>query len=190
MNSAFNLSENVERGEDNAPHFSGQAVLDGTVYEAAAWLGTTKKCDPYLSVSLSPKGERNGQKISFAVWQKKNRQADVDPHFRVTQTILDVPYSVAATLAQDPTSNLFSVRLEFGPIDATELPPAARARHDELQLAFSLFHPGPVKDAPVKRPAAPASPPPAPKPQQSVFSRAAARPKDPDLDAEPDDIPF
>lgn len=186
--SVFTLTENIDRDDDKAPHLGGTVILDQSPYECAAWLGQTRNGDPYVSLSLRPTADRDGQKIQIALWQKKNRTADTDPHFRVNQPVLDIKYSIAATLARDPATALFSLRLEFEPLKAEDLSAEAQARHEQIELAFLQF----------ARPGAPVAPPPPPAKAQSVFARGAtpkdfnrgAKPKDPDLDVEPDDIPF
>lgn len=179
--SSFTLAENSARDDDKAPHFSGNVIIDRIPYEAAAWLGTTRNGDPYVSLSLRPAGDRNGQKVSVSIWQKKNRTAEADPHFRVSQPILDVNYSLAATLRQDTGTELFSLILEMTPMGADELSPQAKMRHDEIARVFT-GGPGPA---------------PEPRREPSKFARAAQAPPGqtkmpPTLneDGEPDDIPF
>lgn len=183
--SRFNLPENSARDDDQAPHFSGNVIIDRNPYEAAAWLGKTKTLDPYISLALRPAGDRNGQKISVPIWQKKNRTSDADPHFRNTQPILDVPYSISATLRQEP-GGLFSLVLELTPLDPEELSPQAKMRHDEIAYIFRTTPGG-----------APTSPPVVPPKEPSKFARAAqsapAQTKFPPTlneDGDPDEIPF
>lgn len=179
--SVFILAENIERDDDNAPHLSGTIVIEQRPHETAAWLKKTKNGDPMVSLSLRPVGEANGQKISIALWSKKNRTKADDPHFRVTQAVLDVNYSISGTLSRNPATSLFSLRLEFEPVSADELNPRAKFRHEELQLIFNGFDGTPEP-----------KPSPEPGPAPSRFARAAAgqqtSTRNP-LD-EPDDIPF
>lgn len=183
QSSSFTLAENVERDDELAPHLSGTIVIDQRPHEAAAWLKQTKNGDPMVSLSLRPAGDGNGQKINIPLWSKKNRTKPDDPHFRVSQAVLDVNYSISGFLTKDPATDLFSLRIEFEAISVDELNPRAKIRHDDLQMTFDGFSGAPPEPKP--KPETPPAP-------ASRFARAAAgRPTSTQnpLD-EPDDIPF
>lgn len=181
--SRFTLAENSARDDDKAPHFSGTVIVEQSPYDAAAWLSKTRNQDPFVSLSLRPAGESNGQKISVAIWQKKNRTAQTDPHFRATQPILDAAYSISATLHEESGTGLFTLTLEMTPLGADELSPQAKIRHDEIA---AVFRPGPTRESPPEAAARPNKFAQMTRTEQPTFKM----PPNLNEHGEPDDIPF
>lgn len=49
---------NDKKGNERAPNYRGDILLDGVVYELAGWVKTTQKGDKFLSLAGKPKEEK------------------------------------------------------------------------------------------------------------------------------------
>ena len=56
------LFQNDKKGNEKAPGWRGDIMLDGTLYELAGWVKTTAKGDKFLSLSGKVKEERQKDK--------------------------------------------------------------------------------------------------------------------------------
>jgi len=50
-----------KKGADNHPDYKGDFMLNGTLYEIAAWAKTTGAGKPFLSLKVQPKREQTQQ---------------------------------------------------------------------------------------------------------------------------------
>jgi hypothetical protein len=175
MKTVTTLTENVEKEDLKWPDWLGRLVLDRISFEVAGWLNRTKNNDPFVSLSLSLKGERDAEKIPVTLWQKKNRQASADPHFRGKETIAGKPYRFSGWLGvSDGLRELRIEAEEVNPDELTDVARESRAKIDEVIREVDVIAVEP-KPPPQEPPAS---------------ARRMSSPADRDLEAEPDEIPF
>ena len=108
------LPANTRKKEGPHPDFTAKLTIWNTVYSAAAWFGTTKKGDTYISLHLSSDGESQSEKIKLALWRNHDHQAAADPHFQSTQSIYGHDFALKAWFVSSDgiitDSGLLSIR--------------------------------------------------------------------------------
>src|SRR6516164_1633304 len=128
------LTENIEKETAAWPDWLGQLVRDRMTFEVAGWLNRTKNNDPFVSLSLSLRGERDAEKIPVTLWQKKNRQTSADPHFRGKETIAGKPYKFSGWLGS--SGGLRTLRIEAEEISGEDLSDAARENRAKIDAVI------------------------------------------------------
>ena len=188
----FVLSQNAEKEHEKAPDFLGEAQIGNGLYDVAGWFGTINKGKsvgrPYLGLALTSKS--NSQKIQISLWEKSNRKSPEDAHFKNREQFNGQELKFSAWI--DPSGDLYQVRVLIEPAnsgaddlseDARETLGRLKEFVEQSQLRLSGGSQPPraalpaAKESNVMRPA-----------RSEVGPRP--RPKDPDLDGAPDDIPF
>ena len=164
------LPANIKKKEDSHPDFVAKLTIWNTVYSAAAWFGTTKKGDTYISLHLSSDGESQSEKIKLALWRNHDRQDATDPHFQSVQAIYGHEFELKAWFL--PTGDDYRLGVTIEPIDADGAEVSDAARDTKKRIADFLAETG-----------TPALPP-APK----TATRLSASTED--REPEPDAIPF
>jgi hypothetical protein len=168
MNKTITLLENIEKEATTHPDFIGPMMIGETKYEAAAWLNRTRKDNsPLVSLQLSISRDES---VSVALWQKKNRTSASDPHFRGKQLINDTHWNFSAWL-ETQRSGMHSLRIEFSELGA-ELTQAAIENRSKIENFIKELSIKPIVEP------------------DPVVSAPAKRIGKPELDNEPDDIPF
>lgn len=56
------------KGNDNHPDERGEFMLNGTLYEIAAWVKTDRNGNPWRSLSIKPKQAREPKPAHEPVW--------------------------------------------------------------------------------------------------------------------------
>jgi hypothetical protein len=187
------LPLSTEKTHENSPDFVGEAHLGSSLYDAAVWFGQIKTGKnigrPYLGLQLVSKGNAT-QKVNISLWEKLNRKTPTDPHFRAQEQFHGQELSFSAWIQEK--DGLFKLRILIEPSSAgaSDLSEAALATRDRLaaflddtKLRLLGGQPAPSAHSNTQPtlPLATASP---------AHKRTGAKVRDPDLDAEPDDIPF
>lgn len=177
----FVLTQLLDREHEKIPDFLGETQIGSTVYNIAAWFREISKganigrlC---LGLQLSSKGNAS-QKVSITLWEKANRTTAQDPHFKVREELNGQDLQFSAWI--EPAGQLFSLRIRIEPftVGAGDLSEAARETHQRLTEFLkesNLRLTNTKQEKPIGKP-----------PQTKALKAV----RDPDLDAEPDDIPF
>ena len=165
------LPANTRKKESSHPDFTAKLTVWNTVYSAAAWFGTTKKGDRYISLHLTSDGDESQiEKIKLALWRNHDHQDSAGPHFRSTQSIYGHDFALKAWFVSSDDSYRLGVTIEPVDTDGAEVSDAALETRERI-AGFLAEVGGPAL-------------PPAP-------TTAASLPAPPlDVDEEPADIPF
>jgi hypothetical protein len=162
------LPPNGKKKEDSHPDFVARLSLWSTTYASAAWLGTTKKGDLYIALSLTSEGESQTEKIKLPLWRNHDRHVVSDPHFQSVQAIFGHDFALKAWLL--PTGDNYRLEITIEPVDTARGEVSDAARDTKERIVRFLAEAGEV------------ALPPAP--------TTAARLPASTEDREPDDIPF
>ena len=120
------LPANTRKKEGPHPDFTAKLTIWNTVYSAAAWFGTTKKGDTYISLHLSSDGESQSEKIKLALWRNHDHQAAADPHFQSTQSIYGHDFALKAWfVSSDGDNHRLGVTIDPIDTDGAEISDAA-----------------------------------------------------------------
>jgi hypothetical protein len=173
----FVLNQNVEKERAEVPDFTGSAYLGSSLYDAAAWFGTIGKGAnrgrPYVGLLLSVQGSASSHKTNISLWEKSNRTAATDPHFKTREQLNGQDLKFSAWV--EPVGSLHALRIVIEPfaVGADDLSEAAFATQQRL-AAF-------VQEARLRLP----------DPQQPelpipTVAKKKRRGLEPELDGEPD----
>jgi hypothetical protein len=163
------LPANSKKREVSHPDFAAKITAWGTVYSAAAWLGTTKKDDLYIALSLTSDEGAQTEKLKLPLWRNHDRQSASDPHFRAVQEIFGHDFTLQGWLL--PAGDNYRLEITIEPIDADGGEVSDAALDTRERIASFL--------AEVGGPALPPAP------------KTAGLPAPPlGVDEEPADIPF
>jgi hypothetical protein len=177
----FVLNQNVEKQRPEVPDFIGSAYLGSSLYDAAAWFGTigkgVNKGRPYVSLQLSIQGSASSHKTNISLWEKRNRITSADPHFKARETFNGQELTFTAWVTPKGALHFLRIIIEPFTASADDLSEAAF----EIQKRLSAF----VEEARLRLP----------DPQQPELPIPLAvkkkkRGAEPELDGEPNDIPF
>ena len=138
-------------------------VLNRITFEVAGWLNRTKNNDPFIGLSLSLKGERDAEKIPISLWRKKNRQTSLDAHFRGKESVGGRPYKFSAWLGV--SDGLRTLRIEAEELSDSDLSDAARESRARIDAVIREI-------------------------EATILETRPAQFADPELETEPDSIPF
>jgi hypothetical protein len=195
------LPQNIDKQHTDVPDFTGDACIGSTLYDAAAWFREISKGQnigrPFVGLQLTSKGNVS-QKVSISLWEKQNRTNAADPHFKTKEQLNGQNLKFAAWIV--PTGGLYSLRIVIEPFSASanDLSEAALETHTRLQdfLEQSQLR---LSNSESQAPAKLSAPENnsdnitnkrSGKPKPAALKRAVRDEPDPDLDVEPDSIPF
>jgi hypothetical protein len=163
-----------------APDFTGEAYLGSSLYDVAAWLGVigkgSNKGRPYIGLQLSSQGSGSSHKTNISLWEKQDRTAPSDPHFKCREMLNGQQLKFSAWV--QPAGAVHSLRVLIEPFaaGADDLSEAAL----ETQKRLAAF----VQEAQLRLP----------DPQQPELPSPPAEKRkhkaEPELDTEPNDSPF
>lgn len=176
----FTLTQSTTKTHDDAPDFTGEVPIGNSRYNAAVWFGEISKGKnigrPYVGLQLTSQGNAS-QKINVSLWEKVKRSDAAEPHFKNREQINGQELQFSCWI--EPAGELYQLRVLIEPAVAGDLSAAALETHQRL----AEF----VKVASARLPDT-QQPELLPQPLESKSARPQL--KDPDLDAEPDDLPF
>jgi hypothetical protein len=180
------LQQNIGKERREVPDFTAEGAQIGpSLFDVGAWFREIKKGNnrgrPYLGLALSSTGNAS-QKISISLWEKVNRTSETDPHFTVREQLNGQDLRFSAWV-ENVGSSLHALRLRIEPfsVDAEDLSEAAA----ETQTRLTAF----LKEAQLRLPNAQQPDLPIGKP--SVERKRRVKDEHaPNLDADPEDIPF
>jgi hypothetical protein len=133
------LSQNIDKSRSEAPDFAGEAYIGTGAYDSAAWFGTVNKGAnkgrPYVSLTLSSNGSVSLQKVSINLWEKTNRAAETEPHFRTREKFNGQDLKFSAWV--EPAGELHALRIVIEPftVNPDDLSEAAK----ETQRRLNTF---------------------------------------------------
>jgi hypothetical protein len=174
------LPQNHKKISDVHPDFLGKLRLENANWITAAWVSTTKRNDPYLSLQLTGEGPAQTEKIKLAIWKnhERRRQNPEDPHFESIQEMFGHDFQLRAWVM--PVGDDYRLELTIAPLNGEHGEISEALATTKRRLSDFLAESGAAKLPPNSTrtsAAADKTAPPTTKPSQND-------------DNEPDDIPF
>jgi hypothetical protein len=176
------LQPNSERADEKQPEFVGPGSADLGLgdYTSGCYLAKGEH-GRYLDLRfyLQKEFENSGQprQVKVRASQNKNYRPKLDDYhyFRSNVEILDKKYKVKTWIRQNPATSLLYIEVVFEEAEHVEPGELSPLAQEAQQAAFDFLSTlgVSVKPLPIERP-----------------KTMAGSPPNPDLDAEPDNIPF
>jgi hypothetical protein len=176
--SEIRLAQNLDKSSAEAPDFTGEARIGGCVYDGAAWFGEigrgTNKGRPYIGLQLTSTDNTSSQKVNVSLWEKRVRGTEAEPHFKTREMVNNRLLKFSAWVEPAGAFHALRVLIESFTASDDELSDASR----ETQKRLEAF----VKGAQSRLPDRGRQP--------ELPINAPKKEPDPDLDTEPDGLPF
>jgi hypothetical protein len=129
------LSQNTERETAAQPFWTGEASIDDTVWECAAWLNEVKSGPnlgrPFVGLRLKVDGDASTSKTNISLWENVNRETDVEPHFKTRENFLQRRCTFSAWIR--PKGEFSILKISITPGGLGSLSEEASAAHRQIQ---------------------------------------------------------